>query len=202
MKCAWIVALRFDRHKGGFIALTGVDLQGGFVAINQRCDDASIAGFPRVVHHHDILWLPEIWSSLKLLHSQDSITSLKGHKRRRVIHFNVTEHPTSPWIVQQLSEAFPGSCPYHYLILDRNAKFGTAAIDLLAAGGIKPTRTSPASPWQNGIAERWIGSCRRELLDHVIVLNDIHLRRLIREYISYYHMDRIHGSLEKDSPTM
>ena len=124
------------------------------------------------------------------------------HGRRKILHFNVTEHPTGPWIVQQLREAFPESCSYRYLILDRDAKFGTEVIDLLAAGGIKPTRTSPASPWQNGIAERWIGSCRRELLDHVIVLNDIHLRRLIREYISYYHFDRIHDSLERDSPAM
>jgi hypothetical protein len=67
---------------------------------------------------------------------------------------------------------------------------------------MKPVRISPASPWQNGIAERWIGSCRRELVDHVIVLNDVHLRRLIRDYISYYHVDRIHDSLEKDTPAM
>ena len=67
---------------------------------------------------------------------------------------------------------------------------------------MKPTRTSPASPWQNGVAERWIGSCRRELLDHLVVLNDVHLRRLIGNYIAYYHADRIHDSLKKDSPTM
>jgi putative transposase len=70
----------------------------------------------------------------------------------------------------------------------------------LESSGVKPKRTSPMSPWQNGIAERWIGSCRRELLDHVIALNESHLRRLIRDYISYYHEDRIHDSLEKDSP--
>ena len=102
-----------------------------------------------------------------------------------------------PWIVQQLREAFPKSCPYRYAILDRDGKFGEEVTDLLAASGMKPTRTSPASRWQNGIAERWIGSCRRELLDHVIVINDDHLRRLIREYVSYYHADRIHDSLEK-----
>ena len=67
---------------------------------------------------------------------------------------------------------------------------------------MKPVRISPASPWQNGIAERGIGSCRRELLDLVIVLNDVHLRRLIREYVSYYHADRIQDSLEKDTPAM
>jgi hypothetical protein len=81
-------------------------------------------------------------------------------------------------------------------------QIGLAFGELLTSSGMKPTRTSAASPWQNGIAERWIGSCRRELLDHVIVLNDSHLRRLIRDYISYYHADRIHDSLEKDTPTI
>jgi transposase InsO family protein len=124
------------------------------------------------------------------------------HGRRKILHFNVTENPIGPWIVQQLREAFPESCPYRYAILDRDAKFGKGVTDLLASSGIKPKRISFRSPWQNGIAERWIGSCRREILDHVIVLNQIHLRRLIRDYISYYHADRIHDSLEKDSPAM
>ena len=106
------------------------------------------------------------------------------------------------WIVQQLREAFPESCSYRYAILDGDAKFGEDVTELLRASGIKPTRISPASPWQNGVAERWIGSCRRELLDHLVVLNDVHLRRLIRGYISYYHADRIHDSLEKDTPAM
>src|SRR5258707_15511453 len=124
------------------------------------------------------------------------------HGRRRILHFNVTEHPTSLWIVQQLREAFPESCSHRYAILDGDAKFGEDVTELLTASGMKPTRTSPASPWQNGVAERSIGSCRRELLDHLVVLNDVHLRRLIRGYISYYHADRIHDSLEKDTPAM
>ena len=124
------------------------------------------------------------------------------HGRRRILHFNVTEHPTGLWIVQQLRETFPESCSYHYAILDGDAKFGEEVIDLLTASGIKPTRMGPASPSQNGVAERWIGSCRRELLDYLVVLNDVHLRRLIRRYLSYYHADRIHDSLEKDTPAM
>jgi transposase InsO family protein len=124
------------------------------------------------------------------------------HGRRKILHFNVTEHPTGPWIVQQLREAFPESCPYRYAILDGDAKFGQEVTDMLTTEGMKPVRISPASPWQNGIAERWIESCRRELLDHLIVLSDIHLRRLIRDYISYYHADRIHDSLKKDTPAM
>jgi transposase InsO family protein len=124
------------------------------------------------------------------------------HGRRKILHFNVTEHPTGHWIAQQLRETFRESCPYRYVILDRDAKFGKEVTDFLAASGVKPTRTSFASPWQNGIAERWIESCRNELLDHVIVLNEIHLRRMIRDYISYYHADRIHDSLRKDTPAM
>ena len=122
------------------------------------------------------------------------------HGRRMIIHFNVTEHPTASWIVQQLREALPEASPYRYMILDRDAKSGSEVMDFLAVQGMKNKRISPASPWQNGIAERWIGNCRRELLDHVIALNEAHLRRLIRDYISYYQVDRIHDALEKDSP--
>ncbi len=122
------------------------------------------------------------------------------HGRRKILHFNVTEHPTAPWIVQQLREAYSDSHSFQYAILDQDATFGTEVIEWLKASGIKPKCTSYSSPWQNGVTERWIGSCRRELLDHVIALNESHLRRLIRDYISYYHADRTHDSLEKDCP--
>jgi len=122
------------------------------------------------------------------------------HGRRRILHLNVTDHPTGPWIVQQLREAFPESCPYRYAILDRDGKFDREVTDLLTASGMKPKRISPASPWQNGIAERWIGSCRRDLLDHVVVFNQAHLLRLANDYLSYYHTDRTHDGLEKDTP--
>ena len=112
------------------------------------------------------------------------------------------EHPTGCWLVQQLREAFPESCPYRYMILDRDAKFGNEVADLLTAIGVEPTRTSFARPWQNGIAERWVESCRRDLLDYLIILNEHHLRRLMRDYISYYHTDRTHDSLGKDTPAM
>ena len=82
------------------------------------------------------------------------------------------------------------------------ASFGKETIDLLTASGMNPKRISAECPWQNGVAERWIGSCRRELLDHVVILSDAHLRRLIQDYIAYYHADRTHDSLEKDSPAM
>jgi putative transposase len=122
------------------------------------------------------------------------------HGRRKILHSNVTHHPTSDWIVQQLREAFPEAGRYRYVIFDRDTKFDSDVIRFLSATGLKPKRTSFQSPWQNGVAERWVGSCRLELLDHIIALNEEHLRRLIRDYVNYYHEDRIHDSLEKDTP--
>jgi len=122
------------------------------------------------------------------------------HGRRKILHCNVTRHPTADWVIQQLREAFPQAAPYRYVILDRDAKFDREVIQFLKATGLTPKRTSVQSPWQNGTAERWVGSCRREILDHVIVLNEAHLRRLMREYISYHHQDRVHDSLAKDTP--
>ena len=122
------------------------------------------------------------------------------HGRRKILHFNVTRYPTAEWVIQQLREAFPGAGPYRYVILDWDLKFDADVIKLLKATGLKPKRTSVKSPWQNGVAERWVGSCRREILDHIIALNEQHLRRLMRDYVSYYHRDRIHDCLEKDTP--
>ncbi len=123
-----------------------------------------------------------------------------SHSRRKVLHFNTTEHLTSHWIVQQLREAFPEASPPQYLILDRDGKFGGDVTQMLECLGSQLIRTAYRSPWQNGLAERWVGSCRRELLDYVIVLNDAYLRRLVRESIKYYHQDRIHDGLGKDIP--
>ena len=86
------------------------------------------------------------------------------------------------------------------MILDRDKKFDADVSAFLKATGLKPKRTSVRAPWQNGIAERWVGGCRREMLDHVIPLNEQPLRRLVRDYVSYFHEDRIHDSLGKDTP--
>jgi len=122
------------------------------------------------------------------------------HGRRRVLHFNITRHPTAEWVVQQLREAFPEAGPYRYAILDHDSKFDADVIAFLQATGLRPKRTSVQAPWQNGTAERWVGSCRREILDHVIALNEQHLRRLVRDYVNYHHDDRIHDYLDKDTP--
>jgi transposase InsO family protein len=122
--------------------------------------------------------------------------------RRKILHFNVTEHPTGAWIVQQLGEAFPEERAPQYLILDRDGKFDGEVATMLEDLGSELIRTAYRSPWQNGVAERWVGSCRRELLDHVIVLSESHLRRLVRDYLEYYHDDRIHDALKKETPTL
>ncbi len=122
------------------------------------------------------------------------------HKRRRIVHFGITSHPYAKWVVQQLREAFPFGTAPRYVILDRDGKYGDVVPNTLKSWGIEPVRTSYRSPWQNGIAERWVLSVRRELLDHVVILNEAHLQRLLSEYVRYYHEDRCHLSLEKDTP--
>jgi putative transposase len=123
-----------------------------------------------------------------------------SHDRRRILHWNVTRHPTSTWVTQQLREAFPYNPTAKYLIFDRATNFNADVISTIKSFGIEPKRTSFRSPWQNGVAERFVGNCRRDLLDHVIVLNERHLKRLMAEYVLYYHDDRTHLGLKKQTP--
>ena len=121
------------------------------------------------------------------------------HGRRRVLHFNVTPNPTAQWVLQQLREAFPDAPVPSYLIFDNDSIFSEKVAEVIGCLGLEPKRTAYRSPWQNGTAERWVGSARRELLDHVIVWNEQHLQRLIRDYVAYYNADRVHTQLW-DSP--
>jgi putative transposase len=122
------------------------------------------------------------------------------HDRRRILHTNVTDHPTSHWLVQQLREAFPYNSAPRYLILDRDRKYGLEVFAAIRSLQISAVRTSFQSPWQNGVAERWVESCRHDLLDHVIALNEAHLNRLLSDYVDYYHEDRTHLGLGKNTP--
>jgi len=112
----------------------------------------------------------------------------------------VTKQPSSSWVVHQLREAFPYDSVPKYLIFDRAKNFGEEVSTTIKDLGITPKRISFRSPWQNGTAERWVGNCRRDLLDHVIVLNEFHLKRLMAEYVRYYHEDRTHLGLGKATP--
>jgi putative transposase len=122
------------------------------------------------------------------------------HDRRQLLHLGVTAHPTADWIIGQLREAFPFDTAPRYLILDGDRKFRGRVKAAIRNMGIEPTRTAYRSPWQNGVAERLVGSIRRELLDHVVVANENHLRRLLGDYQAYYSEDRCHLTLGKDTP--
>jgi transposase InsO family protein len=123
-----------------------------------------------------------------------------GHGRRRVIHANVTEHPTAEWTAQQLVEAFPFDTAPPFVVRDGDGIYGEKVRRQLRAMHVEEIVSAPASPWQNAYAERLIGSIRRELLDHVVVLNDRHLRRLLKTYLAYYDQWRTHRSLDGDAP--
>ena len=123
-----------------------------------------------------------------------------AHSRRRILQCQVTRNPTSAWGIQQLREAFPYDSAPGYLIFDRGPQFNDEVIETVKSLGIQPRRTSFRSPWQNGIAAHWVCTCRRDLLDHVIVLNRRHLKRLMNEYVLYYLEDRTHLALEKGTP--
>lgn len=123
-----------------------------------------------------------------------------AHPRRRVVHFNVTEHPTAQWTTQQVVDAFPDDSAPSYLLRDRDNVYGQAFRQRVKRMGIEELLTAPQSPWQNPFAERLIGSMRRECLDHVLVLGERHLRRVLTAYLAYYHGARTHLSLDKDAP--
>ena len=123
-----------------------------------------------------------------------------AHHRRRVVHFNVTEHPTATWTAQQIVDAFPDESAPAYLIRDRDQVFGEQFRHRVKGMCIDEVLTAPQSPWQNPFAERLIGSIRRECLNHVIVLGERHLRRILTRYFSYYHQARTHLALDKDAP--
>jgi transposase InsO family protein len=122
-----------------------------------------------------------------------------SHDRRRPVHFAVTSHPTAEWTAQQLLQAFPWDTAPRYLLRDRDGNYGKVFRETALGLGIKEVLCAPRSPWQNAYAERLIGSIRRECLDHVIVLHETGLRRVLRSYFEYYAHSP-HLSLEKDAP--
>jgi transposase InsO family protein len=125
---------------------------------------------------------------------------LLAHERRRIVHFHITEHPTAQWTAQQIVEAFPWNTAPRYLLRDRDAIYSGAFQHRIKHIGIEEVKIAPRSPWQNPYCERLIGSIRRDVLNHVIVLNERHLRRVLTAYISYYHRFRTHLSLNMDCP--
>lgn len=123
-----------------------------------------------------------------------------GHGRRQILWFGVTAHPTADWIANQFTEACGWEQTPRYLIRDRDGAYGEVFIRRLRSMGIRDRPTSPRSPWQNGYAERLIGSVRRECLDYVVVFGEKHLRHVLQSYMNYYNETRTHLSLDKDAP--
>src|SRR5712672_1701339 len=122
--------------------------------------------------------------------------------RRDLVWINVTRNPTAEWVAHQITEAFPWDDAPKYLLRDRDQIYGAVVTRRLGAMGIRDKPTAPASPWQNGFAERLIGSIRHECLDHIVVFGEAHLRRILRSYACYYNGIRTHRSLEKDAPAV
>ena len=123
-----------------------------------------------------------------------------AHHHRRVVHCNVTEHPTAKWTGQQMMEAFPEDTAPRYLLRDRDKIYGYDYRERIQSLRIEEVLSAPASPWQRAYVERLIGSVRRDCLDHVIVLGEGHLRKIIKSYLVYYHHSRTHLALSKDTP--
>src|SRR5712672_3054181 len=121
-------------------------------------------------------------------------------ERRNLVWINVTSHPTAQWIARQVTEAFPWDEAPRYLIRDRDRVYGAVVTHRLRAMGIRDKPIAPGSPWQNGFAERLIGSIRRECVDHIVFLGEAHLRRTLTKYATYYNWSRTHRSLNKDAP--
>jgi len=124
-----------------------------------------------------------------------------SHDRRRILHMNVTRHPTAEWTAQQLTDAFPGDAPIpRFLHRDRDSICGAAVRERIAALGMKEVVNAKQSPWQNPFVERVIGSIRRECTEHVTALGEGHLRTVLREYVEYYNRSRCHMALDGDAP--
>jgi len=123
-----------------------------------------------------------------------------GLGRRLLLHIEVTDHPTAEWLANQITEAFPWDTAPGFVVRDNDGAYGAVFRRRLWAMGIRDHPIMPRSPWQNGYVERVIGSIRRECLDHIIVLNAVHLRRVLRAYADYYNSDRTHLGLGKDAP--
>jgi len=128
------------------------------------------------------------------------VFNMLAHDRRRIVHFNITEHPTTQWTAQQIVKAFPWDTAPRYLLRDRDSIYGAAFQNRVGNLGIAEVKIAPCSPWHNPYCERVIGSIRRECLNDIIVLDEQHLRRVLQSYVNYYHTWRTHRSLAMDAP--
>jgi len=153
----------------------------------------------RRLSRENVLWRAETFHGHLVLLAFDPV--ILSHSRRRVVHFGVTAHPTMTWVIQQLREATPFDLQPRYMFRDNDGIYGDEVSRFLVGTGIEEVKTAYRSPWQNPFVERFGGTLRRELLDHVLILNEGHLKRLLKEFIEeYYHSARPHQGLDGDPP--
>ena len=153
-----------------------------------------------LANHRPQLWAVDFFTVHTLTVKTLYVFFFITHARRRIVHFNVTAHPTAPWVWRQLLEATPWGQQPRYLIRDRDRSYGGAFIYKARAIGIKTVLTAVRAPKANAIAERVVGTLRRECLDHLIIVNERHLRLLLREYVAHYNHVRAHQALELWAP--
>jgi putative transposase len=150
-------------------------------------------------HRQDLVSL-DFFVAPTLTHKVLFVLVVLAHERRRVVHVNVTEHPTAEWTAQQVVEAFPWDEAPRYFLRDRDSIYGASFRQRVRNIGIEEVLIAPQSPWQSPYVERLIGSIRRDALDHVIILNERHLKHILIRYVAYYHRWRTHLSLAMDCP--
>jgi len=161
----------------------------------------STTWLPFLRNHVDVSWAIDFFTVTTLHFATLYVFLVFDHGRRKVIHFAVTRHPYMDWVIQQLRESMPFGLQPKYLFRDNDGLYGNGVRVFLDSCGIAEVRTAYRSPWQNPFVERFIGTLRREVLDHVIVLSQGHLERLLQEFIEeYYHVARPHQGLEGDTP--
>ncbi|MCJ7751241.1 MAG: integrase core domain-containing protein [Armatimonadetes bacterium] len=161
----------------------------------------STTWLPFLRNHVDCSWAIDFFTVTTLSFQVLYVFLVFDHARRQVLHFAITPNPTMEWVIQQLREATAFGCQPRYLFRDNDGIYGHGVRAFLISCGILEVRTAYQSPWQNPYIERFIGTLRRELLDHVIVLNQHHLERLLKEFIAdYYHPARPHQGLSGETP--
>jgi transposase InsO family protein len=152
-------------------------------------------------NHMPVSWGMDFFTVPALRSQILCVFVILSHSRRRVVHFGVTAHPTMTWVIQQLREAMPFDSQPRYMFRDNDGIYGNEVSRFLGGTGIEEVKTACRSPWQNPFVERFAGTLRRELLDHVLILNEGHRKRLLREFIEeYYHSARPHQGLDCDPP--
>jgi putative transposase len=163
----------------------------------------STTWLPFLCNHLDVSWAIDFFTVTTINFATLYVLLVLDHGRRKVIRFAITRNPFMNWVIQQLREAMPFRLQPKYLFQDNDGIYGNGVRAFLQSCGIKEVRTAYRSPWQNPFVERFIGTLRREMLDHVIVLSQGHLERLLREFIEdYYHIARPHQGLDGDTPAL